>query len=66
MCTPKYLSAPSHEPSTATIAEAAYPKRHQRLNEILIFTRTILEISKVVGKKTLSGTCAFCEQAYAV
>ena len=47
-------------------ADVANSKRHQRLNEILIFTRTILEISKVVYKKTLSGTREFWEQAYVV
>ena len=35
------------------IADVAYSKRHQRLDEILIiFTRTIQEISKVVCMKT--------------
>ena len=48
------------------IADVANSKRHQWLNKILILTRTILEISKVVCKKTLLGMCAFCEQAYAV
>ena len=42
------------------IANVANSKRHQRLDEILIiFTRTIQEISKVVWKKTMSETRAF-------
>ena len=41
------------------IADVANWKRHQRLDEILIiFTRTIQEISKVVCKKTMSEMCA--------
>ena len=37
-----------------------FTKRHQQLDKILIiFTRTIQKISKVVCKKTLSETCAF-------
>ena len=40
--------------------DVANSKRHQRLDEILIiFTRTIQEISKVVCKKTMSETGAF-------
>ena len=40
-----------------SIANAANSKRHQQLDEILIiFTRTIQEISKVVCKKTVSET----------
>ena len=46
--------------TTNTIADVAYSKRHKRLDEILIiFTRTIQEISKVVCKKTRSETHAF-------
>ena len=42
------------------IAYVAYSKRYQRLDDILIiFTRTIQEISKVVCKKTMSKTRAF-------
>ena len=42
------------------MADVANSKRHQRLDEILIiFTRSIQEISKVVYKKTMSETCAF-------
>ena len=42
------------------IADVANSKCHQRLDEILIiFTRTVQEISKVVCKKTLSETLAF-------
>ena len=48
------------------IADVANSERHQQLNEILTFTRIILEISKIVCKKTLSGTQEFCEQVYAV
>ena len=49
-----------------TIADVANSKRHQRLKEIMIFTRTILKISEVLAVK-LSQKCAhFCEQAYAV
>ena len=42
------------------IADVANSKHHQQLDEILIiFTRTIQEISKVVCKKTMSETRAF-------
>ena len=42
------------------MADVANSKRHQRLDEILIiFTRTIQEISRVVCKKTLLETGAF-------
>ena len=42
------------------IADVANSKRHQQLDEILIiFTRTIQEISKVVCKKTLTEMRAF-------
>ena len=42
------------------IADFANSKRHQRLDKILIiFTRTIQEVSKVVYKKTMSETRAF-------
>ena len=42
------------------IADVANSKRHQRLEEILIiFTRTIQEISQVVCKKTMSEMPAF-------
>ena len=47
------------------MANVANSKRHQRLDEILIiFTRTIQEISKVVCKKTMSETCAFITTLY--
>ena len=43
-----------------SIADVANSKRHQRLDEILIiFTRTVQEISKVVCKKTMSETRTF-------
>ena len=43
-----------------SIADVAVGKQHQRLDEIFIFfTRTILEISKVVYKKTQSVTFTF-------
>ena len=42
------------------IADVANSKRHQRQDEILIiFTRTIQEISKVVCKKIMSETRTF-------
>ena len=41
-------------------ADVASSKRHQRLNEILIFTRTKVEISKVVYKKSrIRNVCIF-------
>ena len=43
-----------------SIADVADSKRHQRLDKILIiFTRTIQEISKVVCRKTISEMRAF-------
>ena len=42
------------------LADVANSKRHQRLDKVLIiFTRTVQEISKFVCKKTRSETRAF-------
>ena len=68
MCLPHYVSSMKisfivhyfgfQHPSI--IADVANSKRHQQLDEILIiFTRTIQEISEVVCKKTMSETHAF-------
>ena len=58
-----YLSMKKNTLNTSKnikIADAANLKRHQWLDEILIiFTRTIQKISKVVCKKTMSETRAF-------
>ena len=44
---------------SVSIGDVANSKRHQWLNDILIFTWNILGISKAACKKTLSGTRTF-------
>ena len=54
-------------PYSLAIADVANSKCHQWLDEILIiFTRTLQKIRKVVCKKTMSDTHAFITSLYAI